>query len=65
VPEVFVFLAVTVMLVIMMILVLLGMLVAGFEVMIGVAMRVVGISLLVVCSNEVVDGCWTWSGSMR
>lgn len=53
------------MLVIMVILVLLGMIVAGFEGVVSEAMgvMVMGIRLLFISSNWVVDTCWTWSRS--
>jgi hypothetical protein len=64
-PEIFVVLTVIMMLVIMMILVLLGMVVVGFEGVVSEAVRmtVMGINLLIVYSNWVVDICWTWCGS--
>jgi hypothetical protein len=62
-PEIFLVLTVM-MLVIMMILVLLGMVVAGFQVVVSEAVRmtVMGISLLIIYSNWVVDICWTRCG---
>jgi hypothetical protein len=40
------------------------MVVAGFEGVVSKALRVmvVGVNLLVIYSNWVVDVCWTWSG---
>jgi hypothetical protein len=59
-PEIFVVLTVMMMLMIMMILILLG-----FEGVVSETMRitVMGINLLIVYSNWIVDICWTWGGS--
>jgi hypothetical protein len=64
-PEIFVVLTVMMMLMIMVIVVFWGMVVAGFDCVVSEAVRMtmIGINLLLIYSNWVVDICWTWCRS--
>jgi hypothetical protein len=67
-PEVFVVLTTVTVMVVVTVLVLLRVAVTGFEVMFGVARKVLvvaGVSLFVQNNVWIVEGRWTWSGRER